>query len=51
MFIIYINDIPNILPTGGGGVQAPNFRKLYSEITVDPKVPPHEPTFWLGLEA
>ena len=33
------------------GVQALNFRKLFSEITVEPKVPPDKPTFWLGLEA
>ena len=32
-------------------VQPLNFRKHFSEITVDPKVPPDGPTFWSGLEA
>ena len=30
--------------------QARKFRKHVFEITVDPKGPPIEPTFWLGLE-
>ena len=33
---------------GGSG---PKFSKTFSEITVDPKVPPDGPTFWSGLEA
>ena len=33
---------------GGSG---PKFLKTSSELMVDPKGPPSEPTFWLGLEA
>ena len=29
----------------GGGVQALNFRKLFSDIMIDPKVPIDEPSF------
>ena len=35
----------------GGGFTPSIFQKHHLEITVDPKVLPSEPTFWLGFEA